>query len=229
MSAQADVRARNVSYTEGVAKFDVEIADRKKNETRRIDGLSLPMPGRHNVVNSLAAVSAAMILGLPDDAVRTAFSNFAGVGRRFTKVGEVDGYTIIDDYGHHPVEIAAVLAAAREAYRGRVIAIVQPHRYTRLQSLFEGFSTCFNDADAVVITDVYPAGEAPIPGIGGKELADGIRTRGHRDVRHIVGEAELAETVASLALPGDVVVCMGAGNISAWANALPKRLEGGAP
>ena len=229
MSAQADVRARNVSYTEGVAKFDVEIADRKKNETRRIDGLSLPMPGRHNVVNSLAAVSAAMILGLPDDAVRTAFSNFAGVGRRFTKVGEVGGYTIIDDYGHHPVEIAAVLAAAREAYRGRVIAIVQPHRYTRLQSLFEGFSTCFNDADAVVITDVYPAGEAPIPGIGGKELADGIRTRGHRDVRHIVGEAELAETVASLALPGDVVVCMGAGNISAWANALPKRLEGGAP
>ena len=220
------MRARNVSYTEGVAQFDVEIADRKKNETRRIEGLSLPMPGRHNVVNSLAAVSAAMILGLPDDAVRTAFSNFAGVGRRFTKVGEVGGYTIIDDYGHHPVEIAAVLAAAREAYRGRVIAIVQPHRYTRLQNLFEGFSTCFNDADAVVITDVYPAGEAPIPGIGGKELADGIRTRGHRDVRHIVGEAELAETVASLAVSGDVVVCMGAGSISAWANALPKRLEG---
>ncbi len=228
MSAQADVRARNVSYSEGVAHFDVEIADRKKNETRRIDGLSLPMPGRHNVVNSLAAVSAAMIMGLPDDAVRKAFSNFGGVGRRFTKVGEVGGYTIIDDYGHHPVEIAAVLAAAREAYRGRVIAIVQPHRYTRLQNLFEGFSTCFNDADAVVITDVYPAGEAPIPGIGGRELADGIRARGHRDVRHIVGEAELAETVAGLAAPGDVVVCMGAGSISAWANALPKRLEGGA-
>jgi UDP-N-acetylmuramate--alanine ligase len=228
MSAQADVRARNVTYSDGVAHFDVEIADRKKNETRRIDGLSLPMPGRHNVVNALAAVSSAMILGLPDEAVRKAFSNFSGVGRRFTKVGEVGGYTIIDDYGHHPVEIAAVLAAAREAYRGRVIAIVQPHRYTRLQNLFEGFSTCFNDADAVVITDVYPAGEAPIPGVGGKELADGIRARGHRDVRHITGEAELAETVASLAAPGDVVVCMGAGSISAWANALPKWLEGGA-
>ncbi len=228
MSAQADVRARNVSYTEGIAHFDVEIADRKKNETRRIDGLSLPMPGRHNVVNSLAAVSAAMILGLSDEAVRRAFSNFGGVGRRFTKAGEVGGYTIIDDYAHHPVEIAAVLAAAREAYRGRVIAIVQPHRYTRLQSLLEGFSTCFNDADSVVITDVYPAGEQPIPGSGGKELADGIRLRGHRDVRHIAGEAELAETVAELARPGDVVVCMGAGSISAWANALPKRLEGGA-
>ncbi|MGE0668244.1 MAG: UDP-N-acetylmuramate--L-alanine ligase [Sphingomonadales bacterium] len=227
MSAQADVRARNVSYTEGIAHFDVEIADRKKNETRRIDGLSLPMPGRHNVVNALAAVSAAMILGLPDEAVRKAFSGFAGVGRRFTKVGEVGGYTIIDDYGHHPVEIAAVLAAAREAYRGRVIAIVQPHRYTRLQNLFEGFSTCFNDADAVVITDVYAAGETPIEGIGGRELAEGIRARGHRDVRHIAGEPELADTVASLAAPGDVVVCMGAGSISAWANALPKRLQGG--
>jgi UDP-N-acetylmuramate--alanine ligase len=225
MSAQADVRARNVSYSEGVAHFDVEIADRKKGEVRRIDGLSLPMPGRHNVVNALAAVSAAMIMGLPDSAVRNAFSNFAGVGRRFTKVGEVGGYTIIDDYGHHPVEIAAVLAAAREAYRGRVLAIVQPHRYTRLQSLFEGFSTCFNDADAVVITDVYPAGEQPIPGISGKELADAIRARGHRDVRHITGEAELAETVAALAMPGDVVVCMGAGSISAWANALPRRLD----
>ena len=225
MSAQADVRARDVSYTDGIAHFDVEIADRTSGGVRRIEGLSLPMPGRHNVVNSLAAVSAALVLGLPDDAVRSAFSSFAGVGRRFTKVGEVGGRTIIDDYAHHPVEIAAVLAAAREAYRGRVIAIVQPHRYTRLQNLFEGFSTCFNDADAVVITDVYPAGEQPIPGIGGVELAQGIQRRGHRDVRHIIGEAELAATVAAISGPGDVVVCMGAGSISTWANGLPKRLE----
>jgi UDP-N-acetylmuramate--alanine ligase len=225
MSAQADVRARNVSYADGVAHFDVEIADRAAGGVRRIDGLSLPMPGRHNVVNALAAVSAAMVLGLPDEAVRAAFSGFAGVGRRFTKVGESGGRTIIDDYAHHPVEIAAVLAAAREAYRGRVVAVVQPHRYTRLQNLFEGFSTCFNDADAVVITDVYAAGEAPIPGIGGAELAQGIRSRGHRDVRHIAGEAELAATVDALAGPGDVVVCMGAGSISAWAHALPKRLD----
>ncbi|MEN3953129.1 UDP-N-acetylmuramate--L-alanine ligase [Iodidimonas sp. SYSU 1G8] len=224
MSAQADVRARNVSYAEGVAHFDVEIADRATGSIRRIDGLSLPMPGRHNVVNALAAVSAATVLGLPDDAVRNAFQGFSGVGRRFTKVGEVGGRTIIDDYAHHPVEIAAVLSAAREAYRGRVIAVVQPHRYTRLQNLFEGFSTCFNDADTVVVTDVYPAGEAPIEGIGGIELAQGIRSRGHRHVLHIPGEAELAATVASISEPGDVIVCMGAGSISAWANGLPKRL-----
>jgi UDP-N-acetylmuramate--alanine ligase len=224
MSAQADVRARNVSYAEGVAHFDVEIADRATGAIRRIDGLSLPMPGRHNVVNALAAVSAATVLGLPDDAVRNAFQGFSGVGRRFTKVGDVSGRTIIDDYAHHPVEIAAVLSAAREAYRGRVIAVVQPHRYTRLQNLFEGFSTCFNDADTVVVTDVYPAGEAPIEGVGGIELAQGIRSRGHRHVLHIPGEAELAATVASISEPGDVIVCMGAGSISAWANGLPKRL-----
>jgi UDP-N-acetylmuramate--alanine ligase len=225
MSAQADVRARNVTYSEGVAHFDVEIADRLKGTIRRIEGLSLPMPGRHNVVNSLAAVSAAVVMGMPDDAVRTAFSGFAGVGRRFTKVGEVAGRTIIDDYAHHPVEISAVLAAAREAYKGRVVAVVQPHRYSRLQNLFEGFCTCFNDADTVIVTDVYPAGEAPIEGVGGKDLEQGIRSRGHRHVLHIPGEAELAATVASVSEPGDVVLCMGAGSISQWAHGLPKRLE----
>jgi UDP-N-acetylmuramate--alanine ligase len=214
MSAQADVRARNVSYTEGVAKFDVEIADRKKNETRRIDGLSLPMPGRHNVVNSLAAVSAAMILGLPDDAVRTAFSNFAGVGRRFTKVGEVGGYTIIDDYGHHPVEIAATLAAARGAFPGRRLVLAfQPHRYTRTRDCFEDFVRVLGLADVVLLAEVYAAGEAPIVAADGRALARAVRVAGKVEPVFIEDIADLPRTVREMARAGDVVMCMGAGSI----------------
>jgi len=229
-SPQADVRALDVDYREGAAHFAVEIADRASGTSRRIDGLSLPMPGRYNVSNALAAIAAADVLKLSDDAIRRAFANFEGVSRRFTRVGNVGGVTIIDDYAHHPVEIASVLSAARQAFAGRVVAVVQPHRYTRLQSLFEGFCTCFNDADTVIVTDVYAAGEEPIEGADRRALADGLRQRGHRHVMEIPGEAELADAVAEVAGEGDVVVCMGAGSITNWARALPERLaaQGGA-
>ncbi len=223
-SPQADVRAIDLSFDGGAAHFDVEIANRATGDTRRIDGLRLPMPGRYNVQNALAAVAAADVLHISDDAVRAAFDAFEGVSRRFTRVGTVSGTTVVDDYAHHPVEIAAVLSAAREAFDGRVIAVVQPHRYTRLRDLFEEFCTCFNDADSVVVCDVYPAGEQPLEGFDRFTLADGLRDRGHRHVVDIPGEAELADTIAGLSESGDVVVCMGAGSISAWAHGLPARL-----
>ncbi|MGH6678819.1 MAG: glutamate ligase domain-containing protein, partial [Bradyrhizobium sp.] len=185
----------------------------------------LPMPGRHNASNATAAIAVAHQLGMSDDAIRKAIAAFGGVKRRFTKAGEWNGITIIDDYGHHPVEIAAVLGAARESYDGRVIAVVQPHRYTRLQSLFEEFCTCFNDADAVVVADVYPAGEAPIEGIDREHFVAGLRAHGHREVIPLPKAADLAGIVRDLAKPGDLVVCLGAGNITQWAYALPGELK----
>ena len=221
-NAQADVRAQNLHYKDGIALFDIALQGEDKGSL--IEGCSLPMPGDHNVSNALAAVAVARHLGMKKDEIRDALAKFAGVNRRFTKVGEVDGVTIIDDYGHHPVEIAAVLKAARHATRGRVIAVHQPHRYTRLSNLFEDFCTCFNEADVVAIADVYAAGEDPIPGASRDDLVAGLIAHGHRHARAIRDEDDLERLVREQARPGDMVVCLGAGTISAWANGLQARL-----
>jgi UDP-N-acetylmuramate--alanine ligase len=183
------------------------------------------MPGRHNLQNSLALVAVGMEIGLGEEVVKRALAGFSGVKRRFTKTGEAGGVAVIDDYGHHPVEIAAVLATARLVTRGRVIAVVQPHRYTRLANLFDEFCTCFNDADTVLVADVYSAGEAPIEGVDGDALAAGLVSRGHRHVLRLEGPDRLAATIAAEARPGDLVVCLGAGSITAWANDLPAELD----
>lgn len=219
-NAQADVRAVNLRYEKGVAHFDIAL----QAEDVVIEGCTLPMPGDHNVSNALAAVAVARHLGMSDDAIRKALAAFGGVNRRFTRVGEVNGVTIIDDYGHHPVEIAAVLKAARQASDGRVIAVHQPHRYSRLASLFEDFCTCFNEADVVAIADVFAAGEEPIEGAGRDDLVTGLIRHGHRHARAIRDEDDLERLVREQARPGDIVVCLGAGTISTWANGLPARL-----
>jgi UDP-N-acetylmuramate--alanine ligase len=222
-NAQADVRAVNLRYERGVALFDVALQG--EGEGAVIEGMSLPMPGDHNVSNALAAVAVARHLGMKKTEIREALAAFGGVNRRFTKVGEVlGGVTIIDDYGHHPVEIAAVLKAARQATQGRVIAVHQPHRYTRLSNLFEDFCTCFNEADVVAIAEVYAAGEEPIAGASRDDLVAGLIAHGHRHARAIMDEADLERLVREQARPGDMVVCLGAGTISAWANGLPQRL-----
>ncbi len=219
-NAQADVRAVNLRYEKGVAHFDVAL----QAEGTVIEGCTLPMPGNHNVSNALAAVAVARHLGMKRAEIRAALAAFAGVNRRFTKVGEVGGVTIIDDYGHHPVEIAAVLKAARQASEGRVIAVHQPHRYSRLSDLFEDFCACFNEADVVGITDVYAAGEEPIEGANRDALVAGLIRHGHRHARAVRDEADLARLVREQARPGDIVVCLGAGTISGWAQALPAAL-----
>lgn len=223
-SPQADVRGINLETRLGGVTFEVVLTDRKTNASHTIDNLFLPMFGRHNVQNALAVAAIAQELKISDDVLRRALSQFEGVGRRFTRTGEVDGIVIIDDYAHHPVEIAAVLAAARSVSEGRVIAVVQPHRYTRLHGLFEEFCTCFNDADVVVVADVYPAGEDPIEGANRDALVDGLRTRGHRMPLPLTAPEQLAETIDRLAEPGDIVVCLGAGTISRWAHSLPAEL-----
>ncbi|WP_095588901.1 UDP-N-acetylmuramate--L-alanine ligase [Actibacterium ureilyticum] len=220
-NAQADVRAVNLTYRAGVAHFDIAL----QAEDMLIEGCTLPMPGDHNVSNALAAVAVARHLGMKRDEIRAALAAFGGVNRRFTKVGEVNGITIIDDYGHHPVEIAAVLKAARQATEGRVIAVHQPHRYSRLHSLFEDFCSCFNDADVVGIAEVYAAGEDPIPGASRDDLVAGLIRHGHRHARAVTSEDDLERLVREQARPGDMVVCLGAGTISTWANALPARLK----
>ncbi len=223
-SRQADVRGVNVATAAGGVRFDVEVAERAGGAARTIEGVELPMYGAHNAQNALAAVSVALEMGIGDDAIRRGLAGFAGVNRRFTKTGEVAGVTIIDDYGHHPVEIAAVLDAARNSTPGRVIAVFQPHRYTRVQSLFDDFCTCFNDADIVFVTDIYPAGESPIEGVDRDALVAGLRDHGHRDVRPLPEPENLAKLIAAAAQPNDMVVCLGAGNITAWARALPSQL-----
>jgi UDP-N-acetylmuramate--alanine ligase len=225
-NAQADVRAVNLVYRNGTAHFDVAL----QSEGGMIEGMTLPMPGNHNVSNALAAIAVARHLGMKKDEIRTALASFAGVNRRFTKVGEVNGVVIIDDYGHHPVEITAVLKAARQAIadhpNGRIIAVHQPHRYSRLSNLFEEFCTCFNEADVVGIADVYAAGEDPIAGASRDDLVAGLIRHGHRHARAVTGEDDLLRLVREQARPGDIVVCLGAGSISAWANALPAKLRG---
>ncbi|MDF0516134.1 UDP-N-acetylmuramate--L-alanine ligase [Bradyrhizobium yuanmingense] len=222
---QADARLVDLTAGGGGSKFKVVIRDRKSDAVHEIADLALPMPGRHNASNATAAIAVAHELGVSDEAIRKALAGFGGVKRRFTKTGEWNGVTVIDDYGHHPVEIAAVLKAARDSYTGKVIAVVQPHRYTRLQSLFEEFCTCFNDADAVVVADVYAAGEAPIEGMDRDHFVAGLRAHGHREVIPLPAATELAGIVKELAKPGDLVVCLGAGNITQWAYALPDQLK----
>jgi len=181
------------------------------------------MPGRHNVQNALAAIAVAVELDCDDQTIRTGFARFGGVRRRFTRVGEVAGTSVIDDYAHHPVEIRAVLAAAREAVSGsggRVIAVAQPHRFTRLRDLMGDFQGCFNDADMVFVAPVYPAGEAPIPGVEAAALVQGLRERGHRAASEVSGPDELAERLAEVIAPGDLIVCLGAGDITRWAAGL---------
>lgn len=224
MSAQADVRAVNIKPSAGMVSFDVEVHNRKDGGVRTIDGISLPMPGDHNVQNALAAVAVGLEMYVSDDVLRAAFAGFGGVKRRFTKTGEAAGITVIDDYGHHPVEIASVLKAARQSFDGQVIAVVQPHRYTRLQSLFEDFCTCFNDADTVVVTPVFEAGESPIEGADQASLVEGLRSHGHRLVDMAAGPEDLAEVVLRHAKAGDTVVCLGAGSITKWANDLPNEI-----
>jgi UDP-N-acetylmuramate--alanine ligase len=224
MSPQADIRATNLQMSPTGARYDVVIGDRLTGGTRTLQSLDLPMLGAHNVQNSLAAIAVAQEMGLDDTVVRKALAGFKGVKRRFTRVGEARGVTVIDDYGHHPVEIAVTLKAARTGSRGQVIAVVQPHRYSRLNDLFQDFCTCFNDADIVVVADVYAAGEQPIEGINRDALVEGLRLRGHRHVIALPSPDLLARIVRDLARPGDMVVCLGAGSITGWAAALPGEL-----
>ncbi len=221
---QADVRLMDVDLTGGLTRFSVLIRERPTGQATYIDNLVLPMPGRHNALNATAAIAVAHQLGASVEVIRKAIGAFGGVRRRFTRTGEWNGVAIYDDYGHHPVEIAAVLKAARAATSGKVIAVVQPHRYTRLASLFDAFATCFNDADSVIVADVYPAGEAPIEGADSKALVAAIGAHGHRHALVLPSPEKLAPLVHSLARPGDFVVLLGAGSITQWAYALPGEL-----
>ena len=221
---QADVRLVDLEIRDGISHFAVEIRDRIRQTHLRIEELTLPMPGEHNAMNALAAIAVADQLKVPAEAIRKGLKGFTGVKRRFRRTCVVSGITIIDDYGHHPVEISSVLRAARQSTRRDVIAVVQPHRYTRLHDLFDDFATCFNDADTVIVAPVYAAGEAPIAGVTHEELVSRIRRAGHRDARVIDRPEALAPLIASRAQDGDYVVCLGAGNITQWAAALPGEL-----
>jgi UDP-N-acetylmuramate--alanine ligase len=217
-SALADVRAENVTPVPGGTTFDALILD--KDDERRSLAVHVPIPGRHNVQNALAAIAVALELGISDEAIVAAFEKFEGVKRRFTHAGEADGAVVIDDYAHHPTEIRAVLAAAREGAQGRVIAVVQPHRYTRLRDLMDDFQSAFNDADVVFVAPVYPAGEEPIEGVDSDALAEGLRAHGHRMVRSVNDLDDLCGALRDLAAEGDMIICMGAGDITKWAGAL---------
>jgi UDP-N-acetylmuramate--alanine ligase len=223
-SPQADVRAERVIPDKMGSTFEVTVTDRARNRVRKLGPYRLPMLGAHNVQNALAAVAVGVEMEIDDDTLRSAFAGFRGVKRRFTKTGEAGGITVIDDYGHHPVEIAVSLKAARQAGAREVIAVVQPHRYSRLHSLFDEFCTCMNDASTVIVADVYAAGEAPIPGVTRDALVDGLRARGHRSVVPLPAPERLAEMVFAMAKPGDFVMCLGAGTITQWAAALPGEL-----
>ncbi len=224
VNPQADVRMIDIDLTGGKSRFSVLIRDRKSGLETVIKDLSMPMPGHHNALNAVAAIAVAHTLGVPAEVIVKGLGGFGGVKRRFTRTGEWNGAIIYDDYGHHPVEIAAVLKAARASTDKQVIAVMQPHRYTRLQSLFNDFAGCFNDADTVIIAPVYSAGEAPIEGAGRDDLIAGIKARGHRHVLSLDNEGQLATLVRGLAKPGDYVVCLGAGTITNWAYSLPGEL-----
>jgi len=224
-SPQADVRAIDLEFAADGVRFDAVITGRGTGQSRTVDRLHLPMFGRHNVQNALAAIAIANEMDIDDAVLRKALAGFEGVNRRFTKTGEVGGVTIIDDYAHHPVEISAVLGAARTAGSGQIIAVVQPHRYSRLRDLFEEFCACFNDADAVLVSEVYAAGEEPIEGISREALVDGLRAHGHRHVAPLPAPEHLAGLIRDLAHPGDFVMCLGAGSITQWAHALPDALR----
>ena len=224
MSPQADVRGTDIEFSERGAAFDAIISDRNGLSATTIERLELPMFGSHNVQNALAAVAVGWEMGISPDVIRRALANFSGVKRRFTKTGEAGGVTVIDDYAHHPVEISAVLSAARDACDHRVVAVMQPHRYSRLHDLFEEFCGCFHDADTIIVADVYAAGEEPISGVDRDALVSGLRNHGHRHVVPLERPEQLAGLVAEFTQPGDYAVCLGAGNITAWAQELPEQL-----
>jgi UDP-N-acetylmuramate--alanine ligase len=224
-SPQADIRAVNVDFSEGASHFDVVLINRRKGTTEKIEGVSLPMPGEHNVQNSLAAIAVARELGIPLDTIKQGLGRFGGVKRRFTRVGEWNGAAIIDDYAHNPFKIAAALKAARQAYAGPIVAIVQPHRFTRLRDTFEQFCASLNDADVAIIAPVYAAGEQPIEGFDRDSFAEGLRAHGHRNVLMIDGPEDLPAVVATWAKPGGAVVCLGAGSITQWAANLEAALK----
>ena len=223
-SAQADVRGVNVVAQGGCNRFETIVRSRD-GTTRSIEDIALPMAGRHNVQNALAAIAVAIELGLDDATIQRGFAAFGGVKRRFTKVGETGGVSVIDDYAHHPVEIRAALSAAREGASGRVIAVVQPHRYSRLGGLIDDFAQAFNDADVVYVTPVYAAGEAPLAGVDADALVDKLRQRGHRAASAVADLDGLASAVASEALAGDMVVCLGAGDITKVAAGLADAIN----
>ena len=226
-SPQADIRASNLTFADGASRFDVVIADRRAGTQKRLDDMRLPMPGEHNVQNALAAIAVARELGVGDSVIRAGLAKFAGVGRRFTRVGEWKGAAIIDDYAHNPFKISAALKAARQAYSGSVIAIVQPHRYSRLHDTFEQFAKCLNDADIAIIAPVYAAGEKPLEGINRDTFADALRAHGHRDVRVIESEADLPALIAGVedTLANGAIVFLGAGSITQWANGLQAAMH----
>ncbi|MES2905850.1 MAG: UDP-N-acetylmuramate--L-alanine ligase [Pseudomonadota bacterium] len=221
---QADARLFNITHKGIRTNFEIAFTDRKSGVTRIISDLSIPMPGHHNALNATAAVSVAAQLGIPDADIRKGLMSFAGVKRRFSYIGEWNGISIIDDYGHHPVEIAAVLRAARNVSEKKVIAVVQPHRYTRLQGLFNDFCTCFNDADVVIVADVYAAGEQPIEGAMRDDLVQGLKAHGHKNVMPLDKPEDLARLVREIGGKGDFVICLGAGSITQWAASLPAEL-----
>ena len=223
---QADARLVGLKHADGGSQFSVAFRDRSGNAVHEIAGLSLPMPGKHNALNATSAIAVARELGVTDEQIRKGLAGFGGVKRRFTRTGDWNGVVVFDDYGHHPVEIAATLKAARESAKGQIIAVMQPHRYTRLSALFDQFCTCFNDADAVIIANVYAAGEAPIEGADRDSLVAGLRARGHRNVMALEASQALAGMIKGIANPGDYVVFLGAGNnITQWAYALPNELK----
>ncbi|MGA7712698.1 MAG: UDP-N-acetylmuramate--L-alanine ligase [Rhizomicrobium sp.] len=224
-SPQADIRAVNVSFSEGASHYDVVITDRRKGLETRLENVTLPMPGEHNVQNSLAAVTVARELGVKPETIRSALAAFRGVRRRFTKVGEWNGMAIIDDYAHNPFKIAAALKAARQAYAGPIVAVVQPHRYTRLRDTFEQFAKCLNEADVALVAPVYAAGEQPIEGFSRDSFADALRAHGHRNVHAIDGEGDIAAMVAPYAKSGGAIILLGAGSITVWAAGLQAALE----
>lgn len=219
-SPQADVRAENIRFAQGGSFFDVVVAERLQGEEVRLEGVQLPMPGEHNVQNALAAIAVARSLGIEFETIKAALGKFGGVKRRFTRVGEWNGAAIIDDYAHNPFKIAAALKAARQAYSGPIVAILQPHRYTRLRDTFEQFCTCLNDADVAVIAPVYAAGEQPIEGYDRDTYAQALRAHGHRNVLTVDGPEDLPKLVNSLAKSGGAVVFLGAGSITQWATGL---------
>jgi UDP-N-acetylmuramate--alanine ligase len=224
VAREADLRLVNLRSSRDHITFDIDLGPAVRGGARKLDDVMLPVLGHYNALNALAAFAVAVEAGVGDDVIRSALASFAGVKRRFTRVGEWHGATIYDDYAHHPVEIAAVLRAARAAGDGRIIAVMQPHRYSRLQALFNEFSACMDDADIAIVTPIYSAGEAPIPGIDRDELASGLRRHGHPQVLTIDDEESLADALASVAQPGDIIVGLGAGTITEWINALPKKL-----
>ncbi|MFC4350021.1 UDP-N-acetylmuramate--L-alanine ligase [Fodinicurvata halophila] len=223
-STQADVRGENLRLSPEGSYFDAVIVAREGSEDRQIRDLFLPMMGQHNVQNALSVVALAVQMGIGEERLRAGLSGFGGVKRRFTRTGEAGGITVIDDYAHHPVEISAVLKAARQATHGQVVAVMQPHRYSRLHDLFEDFCTCFNEADHVVVADVYAAGEEPVEGTDKDALVAGLLAHGHRHATALTGPGELAKTIKGIAQSGDLVICMGAGSITGWAQSLPREL-----